>query len=655
MMRTVLLLLLGLLGTCVSAQILDPSDRGELDPEDPDYDAASARRAGPQDQRVIQPDTFGIFLYRADNPNREREFSDSLLRGFQRFEPDRRVAYDFGTLGQLGSAAYPLRYTPVHRRGLEVGLRQFDLYKRTSENLDFYRLERPFTYLRYLRGSEQNDGRLTARFSRNFADGVNLLLDYDRIFQVGTRYQYPSSAVRNTQVITGLSVRPPGSRYSGYFTYAANTFEQQQNGGIVAFRDEGIDVFDTGDNALPFLGETRLRHAYRELAATQYLQFGAATDTLTGRERRAFTVKHQLRIDQQTYRVSSIRVGEADTAFYRRYPLFAVDPRGSRSFLTHDLVSNEVGLSTFRRSRSARQETVQKDLLEVGIVHQYHRVGRETGDSTANVVLARARVGLRPSDRLQLLVDGQLNLVGQVGDYRIAAAGELDLGRAGKVELQALNQLYSADLLQRTLVLNGVVVYDRNFTKTLEARFEGAYTLPFLGIRAGLAYSFLTDYIYFDENGLPRQRGGVSSIVQLTAERNFQLGNYRIDNRVLLQEADRAVFRLPRLYGEHSLYYAGKWFGVLNVNLGVDVRYASGFQPYYYNPILQQFQLQEVQETDFYVQLDPFLSLRVTRFRFFVQFIQAQTLVTDRLLYLTAEHPYADGALRLGASWRLLD
>jgi hypothetical protein len=626
-----------------------------LDPEDPDYDAASARRGRPQDQRVIAPDTFGIYLYRADNPNRERQFTDSLLQGFQRFEPDRRVDFDYATLGQLGSAAYPLRYQPVYRRGLEIGLRQFDLYKRNSRNLDFFRLERPFTYLRYLRGSEQNDGRLTAQFSRNFADGVNLLLDYDRIFQVGQRYQYPSSAVRNTHVITGLSIRPPGSRWSGYFSYAANTFEQQQNGGIVSFRDDVGDVFDTGDNALPYLQETRLRHAYREIAATQYLQFGAATDTLTGRERRAFTVKHQLRIDRQTYRMSSIREGEADTAFYRRYPGLSVDPRGSRSYLTHDLVSNEIGLSTFRRSRSAAQETVQKDLLEVSVIHQYHRLGRETGDSTANFILGQARVGLRPSDRLQLLIDGQLNLVGQVGDYRLAAEGELDLGKAGKLEIQALNQLYTADLLQRNYILNGTEIYDRDFAKTLEARVEGAYTLPFIGIRAGLAYSLLTDYVYFDEDGLPQQQNGVSSILQLTAERNFRIGNYRIDNRILLQEADQSVFRLPRLYGEHSLYYAGKWFGVLNVNVGVDVRYASGFQPYYYNPVLQQFQLQDEQRTDFYVQVDPFFSLRVTRFRFFVQFIQAQTLLTDRLLYLTAEHPYADGSLRLGASWRLLD
>ncbi|CAH0999470.1 hypothetical protein LEM8419_00770 [Neolewinella maritima] len=636
------------------AQVLDPSDRGQLDPDDPDYDAASARRGTPQQQREVLPDTFGIFIYRVENPNQERRFADSLLNSFQYYEPDRTVDFDYATLGQIGSAAYPLRYTPVRRRGLEVGQRQFDLYRVEVDELDFYRLERPFTYLRYLRGSEQNDGRLTARFSRNFADGVNLLLDYDRIFQTGDQDQYPASAVRNTQVSTGLSVRPPGSRYSGFFTFSANTFEEQQNGGIVDI--DAAQIGELSDLATldPYLASTFQRQSYRQVSATQYLQFGAATDTLTGRERRAFTVKHQLRIDRRAYRMSSLREA-GDSSFYNRYPALDLDTRGLRSQLQHNVISNELGLSTFRRSQSGSRETVQKDVLEVSLIHQLHRVLRDNGDSTANFVLATARVGLRPSDRLQFLVDAQLNLLGQIGDYRVEAAGTLDLGRAGKLELLGLNQLYAPDLLQRTYLLNGSELYARDFAKTLELRLEGAYTLPFVGIRAGLAYSLLTNYIYFDAAGTPVQSSGPNSILQLTAERNFRFGSYRLDNRVLLQQADETVFRLPQLYGEHSLYYAGKWFGVLNVNLGMDIRYASSFQPNYYNPVLQQFQLQDAQRTDFAVQVDPFFSLRVTRFRFFVKFVQAQTLLTNRLLYLTAEHPYPDAALRVGVSWRLLD
>jgi hypothetical protein len=273
-----------------------------------------------------------------------------------------------------------------------------------------------------------------------------------------------------------------------------------------------------------------------------------------------------------------------------------------------------------------------------------------------NNLLAHARVGLRPNDNFNLLVSAQLNLIGQTGDYRVEGEGTLDLGKAGKLELKALNQLYAPDLVQQVFRLNGTTIWDNDFGKTLELRLEGAYTLPVVKIRAGLAYSLLTNYVFFNELGRPEQAGNANSLLQLTLERDLGFGRWNLTNRLLFQEADQDVFRLPRIYGEHSFYYSGKWFKVLNVNLGVDVRYASAFSPYYYNPVIQQFQLQERQTRGFQYQVDPFFSMRVTRFRFFVKYVQVNTLVEpDKLLYLTADHPYPNAAIRFGASWRLLD
>jgi hypothetical protein len=625
---------------------------------DPDFDASTDRRGQPQDQREALVDTFGIFTYRIDNPNSEKNWRDSLLDQFQRYEPGRKIAFDYATIGQQGGAAYPLRYTPIRRKGTEVGLRQFDLYQLDGDNLDYYRLEHPFTYLDYARGSEQGDYQVGAKFSRNFADGVNLLVDYRRLSQQGSQDQYPGQNLRNTHVATGLSIRPAGSRYNGYFSFAANTYEQLQNGGIVDssfINNDGNQEVDNLQNLTPYLESTRLRHSYRQIMATQYLQFGGKTDSLTGNEKRAFTLRHRFRLDNRRYRISS-EVSAQDTAnFFRRFPNLLVDNRGLRNQVEHNIIENDFTISTFRRGQSGNRATVQKDVIEAGITHIFNRVNQD-GDSTINNVLAHAKLGFRPTDKLDLLVKGQLNLVGQTGDYRIEGEGTLDLGVGGKLELKALNQLYAPDLLQQVYRLNGQTIWNNRFAKTLEARIEGAYTLPIVKIRAGLAYSLLTNYVYFNNEGIPTQASDVNSLLQLTAERDFKFGKWQLNNRLLLQEADQDVFRLPRLYGEHSLYYSGKWFKVLNINIGVDVRYASGFTPYYYNPIIQQFHLQDRQSTGFQYQVDPFFSMRVTRFRLFVKYINANSFwAPDELLYLTADHPYPDGAVRWGVSWRLLD
>jgi len=220
---TLTLLLLTLACTSGRAQIIDPSSPTRPVQGDPDFDAGEERRAGPQDQRAAIVDTFGIFTYRVDNPNSENSWRDSLLDQFQRYEPNRKVAFDWATIGQQGGAAYRLRYEPIRRYGTEIGLRQFDLYQVEGRTLDYYRLQYPFTYLNYFRGSEQEDYQVNAKFSRNFADGVNLLVDYTRLSQQGRNDQYPGQNLRNTHVATGLSIRPSGSRYSGFFSFAANT------------------------------------------------------------------------------------------------------------------------------------------------------------------------------------------------------------------------------------------------------------------------------------------------------------------------------------------------------------------------------------------------------------------------------------------------
>lgn len=644
-------------GTGVRAQVLDPSSTGRPVQGDPDFDPSQDRRASPQEQREARPDTFGIFQFNAENPNLETSWRDSLLDELQRYEPDRRTPFDYATIGQTGGAAYQLRYQPVHRKGTEIGFRQYELYQVDGERLRYYRLERPFTYLGHVREGQQEDSWTSAKFSRNFADGVNLLLDYNRISQQGTRDQYPNQNLRNTHVATGLSIRPYGSRYSGYFSFTANTYEQLQNGGVVAasFENNQEGEIVNLQNLESFLDETRLRHSYREVMATQYLQFGGKTDTLTGTERRAFTLQHQFKLNNRRFGVSSEQSVSQPDSFFLRFPQFLVDERGIRNQIRQNTISNDITISTFRKGRSGDRETVQKDVLEAGVTHLFHRI-QQDGDSVINNVLAHGKIGLRPNDNLSLIVDGQFNLIGQVGDYRISGEGTLDLGKAGKLELLALNQLYAPDFVQQTYRLNGQDIWNNDFGKTLELRLEGAYTLPLVKIRAGLGYSLLTNYIYFNEEGFPEQSGGPNSIIQLSAERDLSFGKMRLNNRVQLQQADQEVFRLPQLYGEHSLYYTGKWFKVLNVNLGVDIRYASGFQPYYYNPIVQQFQLQSNQETGFQYQLDPFFSMRVTKFRFFVKFIQLNTTwAPNDLLYLVAEHPYADAAIRFGATWRLLD
>lgn len=634
------------------SQVLDPGDTGRLDQNDPDYDANEARRPGPQQQRVTSRDTFGIFAFEVANPNEERPFSDSLLAGWQIFDPSRKVDFDYATLGILGSAAYPLRYQPRLRRGVDLGLNHFDLYQVTGSNLSFYRQERPYTQLNFVQGSNQQDFMLDAQFSRNFADGVNFVIDYRRNSQRGARDQYPNQNLRNTNLATGFWINHAGGKYDAFISYAANTYEQQQNGGLTSLPDRD-GPFATPSSAMIYLSDAFLRQTHREWMLTQYLQFGGRVDS-SGRNRRAYTLSHQFRANAVTNRLTAGSVA-TDTSFYLRFPHLLIDDRGQRNFIRHNSIENSFRISTFRRDKSGSQANVQRDVIELGLFHAYHRIRQEPRDSTVNNLILTGRLGFRPSDRFKVVADGQLNLLGQVGDYQLRAAGELDLRAAGKLEINFLSQLVTPSVLAEQYWLTQSQVYRNDFNKTLETRIEGAITLPVVDIRLGAAYNLITNYIYYDSLGIAQQTAAAQNILQLTAERDFQFKWLNLRNRILLQSTDADFIPLPTLLGEHSIYYSGKWFKVLNVNLGFDFRYTNGFRPYYFNPIIQQFHLQERQNTDFYLQSDLFFSMRVTRFRFFFKYFQFNQLWRKELQFLSAESPYPDGANRIGISWRMVD
>ena len=146
------------------------------------------------------------------------------------------------------------------------------------------------------------------------------------------------------------------------------------------------------------------------------------------------------------------------------------------------------------------------------------------------------------------------------------------------------------------------------------------------------------------------------SIGQLIVEKNFNLfWNLHFDNLFALQQSSQEVLRLPTFFGKHSFYYAGKWFRVLDVKLGVDLRYNEAFRANYYNPISGQFQLQDEQTIPFYPAADAFFLMKVTRFRAFFKWENGTAAFLDDYFYQTALYPYHRAVFRIGINWRFLD
>ena len=220
--------------------------------------------------------------------------------------------------------------------------------------------------------------------------------------------------------------------------------------------------------------------------------------------------------------------------------------------------------------------------------------------------------------------------------------------------MEALNQLYSPNLIQESFYVSQRQIRDNTFSKTLESQLSARYTIPQFKFEVIGSYHLLNNYIYFDTLANPQQTGLPISILRLTLKKDFKLGPIHLDNVVTVQSASEDFIRIPSLYTKHSLYYAGKWFKVLNVRLGLDLRYSDTFFSNYYHPLVGQFILQDRQEIGNYPSVDAFFSMRVTKFRAFFKWENLTNLVyDDQLFYPSASYLYPLNGFRMGIYWIL--
>ena len=595
------------------------------------------------------PDTIPVIYFYATNPNKQTPFSDTLLHQyFQQYDPLRQGDIDYINLGIFGSPYQPLLHEPINRQGFDIGINNYDKYYTPALELPYYTLGKAFTNLYYTQGTSQSDANIGAQFSRDFANGINFSLDYKRISQLGSRVQYPNQNTRITAIAFGTWYHSNNDRYDGFFAYAANTSEQEENGGVEVEPVQNEQFSDPGA-AQVFLSDAQSRYAHRELAYTHYYRFGGTPDSLKG-FKRAFTLSHQILYKSSTYKFYDNTV---DTSLLSFYNQFLVDIRGLRHYIQHRKIQNSFSLSTFKLDPKS---TIKKprDLLDIGIKHTFHRLEQEPIDSNINNLFAYGTWTLNLSDRLSLNTYAHFGLWDNAGDFKISGDLSLDFKKVGRLSVQAINQLNTPTLIQNQFFVSQRQIWANTFSKTLETSLSATYELPQIRLKVTGAYHLINNYIYFDTLALPQQTGVPISVFQLIVKKDFKFGPIHLDNVLSLQEVSEDFIRVPSIYTKNSLYYAGKWFKVLNVRLGFDLRWSNAYFSNYYYPLSGQFILQDAFEIEPYPSVDGFFSMRVSKFRAFLKWENMTNLIiNDQFFYQSAFYPNQLTGIRFGIYWVL--
>jgi hypothetical protein len=199
-----------------------------------------------------------------------------------------------------------------------------------------------------------------AQFSRNFADGINLSIDYKRINQLGTQTKYLRQDVQNTALAFGLWFEGPSKKYTGMISFASNTIRQEDNGGIGNAPQE-VTGFRSPTSASIFLTEAETRHALREVMYTHYFTLGGGQDS-TQRVKRSYSVGHQLNYASNKYKFFDVS-NQLDPLVYKS---LLGDPRGFRHALRYNKLSNSFRLKSFKLAPGKSNKDVRSQKRPAG-------------------------------------------------------------------------------------------------------------------------------------------------------------------------------------------------------------------------------------------------------------------------------------------------
>ena len=247
---------------------------------------------------------------------------------------------------------------------------------------------------------------------------------------------------------------------------------------------------------------------------------------------------------------------------------------------------------------------------------------------------------------------------GVLGD----AAGEVDITGDVTTRFKLLGDSvsvkgygYFKNLAVPYLIQNFVsnhYVWHNDFSKTKRVRVGGELDMPFSWTNVNVGYETLTDFIYWDENGLPAQHGGAIHVLSARLRQGLHFKAFNWDNSVTLQtSSNEQVLPLPKFAIYSNLYATFTIARVLHVQMGVDGNYYTKYYAPVYNPATMTFHSQQEMECGNFAIMNLYANFKMKQARFFVAWTHFnQKLHSGDAYFAMPHYPLNPARLQVGVS-----
>lgn len=182
------------------------------------------------------------------------------------------------------------------------------------------------------------------------------------------------------------------------------------------------------------------------------------------------------------------------------------------------------------------------------------------------------------------------------------------------------------------------------------------------------SFSQIQNYTYFGVDGdveefdqihalvRPFQSDSDVSYLKIKAFIEFSYGLFGLTNTTMYQNvfSGASVLPVPEFVTRHSIYYQNHWFKKATfVQTGFNFRYFTDFNSMAFNPVLNEFVVQNVQPLEGFYTLDLFFNAKLRSARLFFIFENIQDFISGNTNFSAPTYPFRDFRFRFGVVWNL--
>ena len=599
---------------------------------------------------------------------------DSTIIDFTRRYP---LPGTYINLGNTGTAARSLLFSPELHAGFDPGFHALDVYKWKLSEVRFFNTTRPYSELNYMLGSRVEQ-MISLLHTQNIKPNWNMLFQYRLINSPG--YFQNQNTNHNNYLLTS-KYQSKNLRYNNYFVYLANNLQSYENGGII----DTTDILNDPDykerynintriggkkvfSANFFANKINTGNKYKEstLLFRQQYDIGKKDSVVTDSTiiplffpRLRF--EHTLQFDRNNY---TFQDNVGDSLYYQAYYDTALrKPIDTVLFKDRwKILNNDFSIYQFPDAKNLHQ-FIKMGLL-VQTISGTMSSGKVSFFNTAGHAEYRNK---SKNQRWDIEANGRLFFTGfNAGDYEAHISLQSLLGKkVGSLELGFENISRTPSFLfdrRSSFYLMKTVV---NLKKENNTHLFASYFLPSFKLRLTGHYYLVTNYTYLGSYYEIRQESSLFNLLQIAVEKTIRFGRrWNWHTEMYIQQLiGNAPVNVPALYTRNRIGYEGSLgFKNLDIAFGAEIRYRAAYKADHYSPVLGRFFNQDTMTIrNELPDISAYLHFRI---RPFTAFVRLENLNTARNFngfgftrnnLVAPYYPYPGMQFRLGVFWRFVN